>query len=180
MPTMPHAVQFYQDDVFLIESVSAFIKSGLEEGATVIILATEHHRKELQRSLDQADPPLLATQVMFFDATAMLSTIMRDNWPSKMLFMREVGHMVQRAALKGPVRIFGELVAVLWAQGDGRAAIRLEELWNELAKEHTFSLLCAYPTWAFSDQKDADSLRQICQTHTHVHTCSHGPHPNMP
>lgn len=57
--------------------------------------------------------------------------------------------IVERAALRGPVRIFGEMVAVLWAEGKTRTAIRLEELWDELATRHAFSLLCAYPMSAY-------------------------------
>ena len=171
MPTtMPHAVQFYQDDVFLIESVSDFIKSGLEENATVIIVATESHRKDLQRSFEDSRPGMFETKVMFFDASEMLSIFMRDGWPNKTLFVHEVGRIVQQAALNGPVRIFGEMVALLWAQGNVRAAIRLEELWNDLATQYRFSLLCAYPKSGFSNQKDNDYFLQVCQTHTHVHT----------
>ena len=172
MPLLSHAVQFYQDDTFLIESVSAFIKSGVEEGAT-----PPSRFAALPRPFT---PSLLETNVRFFDAPTMLSTFMKDDWPSKNGFMREVGYIVQQAALKGPVRIFGEMVALLWAQGHARAAIRLEELWNELATEETFSLLCAYPKSAFSDHKEAHLFQQVCQTHTHVHTSSGAPQPNTP
>jgi hypothetical protein len=94
---------------------------------------------------------------------------MVDGWPNETQFTSTVGRLVQRAALTGPVRIFGEMVAVLWAEGKTRAAIRLEELWNELASQHAFSLLCAYPMSAFPDQKDNLSFLQVCQTHTHVY-----------
>ncbi|MEO7861228.1 MAG: hypothetical protein ABIU05_12435, partial [Nitrospirales bacterium] len=57
----------------------------------------------------------------------------------------------------------------LWAGGRSREAIRLEELWNELATRHTFSLLCGYPMSGFPDQKDHLSYLQVCHAHTHVH-----------
>ena len=44
------------------------------------------------------------------------------------------------------LRAFGEMVALLAADGMADAAVRLEELWNRLAATHHFSLLCAYPT----------------------------------
>ena len=44
-----------------------------------------------------------------------------------------------------PIAVFGELVALLWAAGKPLEAIRVEQLWNDLAKVHSFSLLCAYP-----------------------------------
>jgi len=43
------------------------------------------------------------------------------------------------------VRAFGEMVALLWSDGNQAAAIRLEELWNELAETHSFASSAAYP-----------------------------------
>jgi hypothetical protein len=79
-----------------------------------------------------------------------------------------VGTVVKKAALMGPVRIFGEMAATLWTQGHPQAAIRLEALWNELATQENFSLLCAYLLSAFQDQQSKD-FRQVCQLHTDVH-----------
>jgi CheY-like chemotaxis protein len=163
-----HEVQFYPDDVFLIEAVSTFVEKSLYEGAMVIIIAAEHHREALQ-DLINIRSPIRKNQVIFYDAEAMLATFMRDDWPNKTLFTKAVGLILQQAALKGPVRVFGEMVAILWAQGKVRAAIRLEELWNDLAKEQEFSLLCGYPKSAFSNPEDKDLFLQVCGTHTHVH-----------
>jgi len=41
------------------------------------------------------------------------------------------------------------MVALLWTQGKQEDALRLEELWNDLARTLPFSLLCAYPMAAF-------------------------------
>lgn len=136
MMSKSHAVQFHNDDVFLIGAVCSFIKTGFEEGATIIIVTTEKHREKLRNQ------------------TRFAST---------------VGHMVQQAALAGPVRVFGEMVSVLWAEWKTRAAIRLEELWNDVASRHAFSLLCAYPMSGFPKQKNDLSFLQVCHTHSHVH-----------
>ena len=47
------------------------------------------------------------------------------------------------------VVVFGERVAVLWAQKKYDAAIRLEELWNEFVLTCSFYLFCAYPANVF-------------------------------
>jgi hypothetical protein len=163
--TPPHAVQFYNDDVFLIETVSAFIAAGLKENGAIIVIATAQHREELRNTLQAANN----SSIKYIDAVELLSAFMVDGWPNETRFISTVGPLLQRAALKGPVRIFGEMAAVLWAEGKTRAAIRLEELGNELASQHAFSLLCAYPMSGFSDQKDNLSFLQVCQAHTHVH-----------
>lgn len=166
---MPHAVQFYQDDVGLIEAVAAFIKAGYEENATIIVVATETHRADLRNTWQNSGHPGIEDRVRHYDATDLLSAFMVDGWPNHTRFISTVGRIVQQAALTGPVRIFGEMVAVLWAEGQTRAALRLEELWNELATRHAFSLLCAYPIAGFPDQKIDLAILRVCHTHTHVH-----------
>lgn len=168
--SMPHAVQFYEDDVFLIDAVSAFITAGYGDNATIIVVATEKHREDLNKIFRDSGTQGIEAKVKYFDASELLSTFMVDGWPDEIQFNSKIGRIILEAALKGPVRIFGEMVAVLWAEGNTRAAIRLEELWNLLPTDYTFSLLCAYPTSGFPDQKDNALYHQICQQHTHVQT----------
>ena len=60
------------------------------------------------------------------------------------------------------------MVAVLWAEGAREAALRLEELWNDLGRQIPFSLLCAYPLKAFGSEAGAEPLQRICNEHTQV------------
>jgi hypothetical protein len=166
--SMPHAVQFYNDDVFLIDAVAGFIRAGSQEGATIIVVATGKHREDLRKVFQESGDSSIESKVLYFNASELLSAFMVDGWPNQTRFAAKVGRIVQQAALRGPVRIFGEMVAVLWAEGKTKAAIRLEELWNELATMHEFALLCAYPTSSFPDQNH-ESFHQVCHTHTHVH-----------
>lgn len=66
------------------------------------------------------------------------------------------------------MRTFGELVALLRAYGNRAEAIHLEELWNNLAKTHSFSLFCAYPMHGFSREVYEIEFAEICQQHSHV------------
>ncbi len=63
---------------------------------------------------------------------------------------------------------FGEMVALLWAEGKRDAAVRLEQLWNELARRHSFHLLCAYPRDGFTPGEQDAFFQQICAEHSHV------------
>src|SRR5258707_7134750 len=63
---------------------------------------------------------------------------------------------------------FGEMVALLWAEGNIDAAIRLEQLWNDLARRHAFSLHCAYPITGFHDKTHAAPFLKICSEHSAV------------
>ena len=60
--------------------------------------------------------------------------------------------------------MFGELVALLCAEGDIEGAIQLEDLWNELKLVQPLSLYCAYSIQGFSEE----SIGDLCRTHTRV------------
>ena len=63
------------------------------------------------------------------------------------------------------LRIFGQMVDVLWREGQQDAAIHLERLWNQLAHKQSFSLLCGY---AMGDFYKDSNFEDICGQHSHV------------
>jgi len=112
---MPHAVQLYNDEVFLIEAVCSFIKAGSEEGATIIVMATEKHREDLRNIFQGAGIPGIEDKIVYFDAGELLSAFMVDGWPDQTRFPSTVWRIVQQATLAGPVR-----VSVKWWRSFGR------------------------------------------------------------
>jgi hypothetical protein len=64
--------------------------------------------------------------------------------------------------------VFGEMVALLWDFGQVNAAIEVEAMWNELAAQYPFSLLCAYPADAVGDDQHQDALTEVCRVHAAV------------
>ncbi len=62
--------------------------------------------------------------------------------------------------------MFGEMVALLWADGQTGAAVDLEAMWNELASQYSFSLLCAYPASAVSGDHLADEVAHLQAAHS--------------
>jgi PAS domain-containing protein len=60
------------------------------------------------------------------------------------------------------------MVALLWAEGKRDATLRLEELWNELAEQHAFDLLCGYPIGVFDRMEHRQLFFSICGEHTEV------------
>src|SRR5581483_1751936 len=163
-----HFVQFYEGDTFLVDEVSRFIGSGLQAGDAGIVIATPPHREALQARLrpPAGDPG----SYIVLDARETLSRFMHGGSPDEQRFHDTVGALVRDAAGNGArrVRAFGEMVAVLWEEGKPEAAIRLEQLWNDLATRHSFSLFCAYPMRAFARSEDARGFMHVCAEHTHV------------
>jgi hypothetical protein len=166
-----HLVQFYEADSYLCESVRDFVLAGFERGESAVIVATRDHRQAIDELLEASDLDIQelrnSGRYVLLDATETLSRFMVDSEPEQALFSAAIGSAIARAADAGDgVRIFGEMVAVLWDEGNVAAAIRLEELWNELAKAHPFSLLCAYPLHVFGS--DSAAFARVCACHTRV------------
>jgi PAS domain S-box-containing protein len=174
MDTSEHFVQFYDTDEFLLDSVSGFIGAGLGAGGACIVVATKVHREGLEErfqtiGLDLAVASARGTYLAL-DAGETLSKFMVDGMPDPQRFFAVIGGLIERMQ-KGQrrVRIFGEMVAQLWSEGNQVAAIRLEALWNELYHStEAFSLFCAYPIRGFAGEGYQEQFTEICQQHSHV------------
>ena len=168
-----HFVQFCETDDFLITSVGKFISTGLMQGDVCIVLATPAHRDGFDEYL-KADGSAVSVaracgMYISLDAASTLSQIMVDGSIDPVCFYRVIGEIIQQTVKSGhAVRIFGELVALLWAEGNRAGAIRLEELWNELARSYAFSLYCVYPMKSFDGEAYGMEFAEICRQHTRV------------
>jgi PAS domain S-box-containing protein len=174
-PQSEHIVYFYQESDSLLESLGDFIGSALGAGNAAIIIATKVHLDGLQERLKACglDTQKASRQGRYvaLDASELLSQIMVDGMPDDERFADTVGKAIGRmsAPLKGPrpeIAAFGEMVALLWTEGKVEAAIRLEQLWNELAKKYSFSLRCAYPMAGCHGEKNIQPLVRICAEHS--------------
>jgi DNA-binding NarL/FixJ family response regulator len=172
-----HAVQFYTDDAVLLDELAALFRGSLGEGRSVAAIMTSSHRSDLERRLlAQGVDVREATQngrLCMFDADQALSEFMQPAGPSRERFLSEFGNILHKledtSVAKGSgVVLFGEMVAVLWAQKKYDAAIRLEELWNELGLTSSFYLCCAYPANIFRDGSTLFPYAEICAQHSHV------------
>jgi hypothetical protein len=65
------------------------------------------------------------------------------------------------------MRVFGEMVDILWARGLSAAAVAVEELWNELAERRSFALLCGYRLDIFDIDVQTGALPEVFRMHSH-------------
>ncbi len=171
LPPTEHRVQFYQTDAFLFEVVGDFLGAGLGAGAACIVIATPDHRDGLAQRLEGQGCDLSSAQrqgqYVALDAAETLAQFLVEGVPDPARFAQVVGGLIERAA-KGhrPVRLFGEMVALLWAEGHQTEAVQLESLWEELrSTAPPFSLLCAYPMSLFADPAQTDLFTRMCALH---------------
>ena len=168
-----HIAQLYSDERILIEALRMFTGSGLSRKEAVILMMTEPHRAALERSLeaDGFDVQSLQRdgQLTFVNVEELIPVILVDGMPDAPLFKTLVGDFIDRAAKScgshHRVRIFGEMVNLLW-KGNLPAAVRLEEIWNEVVEAHDISLFCAYSV----EGSEAPRLfpQTLCAAHSHM------------
>jgi signal transduction histidine kinase/ActR/RegA family two-component response regulator len=169
-----HVVQFYESDDYLSDAVAGFLGDGLKAGQPAIAIATAAHRQAFENRLHERGFDLdrlgRTGQLVFLDARDTLATFMDGQQPDPRRFRQQIGTVIERslAGRKLTARAYGEMVDVLWQDQNVDAAVRLEELWNDLASTHSFSLLCAYAMGSFYKEAHAAKFHDVCRTHTKV------------
>ncbi len=176
-----HSAHFYSSDALLINEIGRRLGNALAEGGAAIAVATPTHRRDLERELGLRglDVARLAAQGRWVarDAQETMATFMTEGWPDGSRFAQVLGTVLDGAAAaaagigaseRPQLAAYGEMVAVLWEQGKTGAAVRVEELWNQLGQTRRFHLSCGWPLRFFSHDRDGIVLQRICSEHSHV------------
>jgi PAS domain S-box-containing protein len=172
-----HVVQFYSEDRFLLDELGDFIGTALAEGSSAVVIGTKGHNDSLAQRLKSqgldVSQAVAGGRYVVLDATETLARFMVGGLPDLARFSEVIGGVMARAATASQsenrrIVAFGEMVALLWAEGKPEAAIRVEKLWNRLARTYSFSLRCAYAMQGFCQEEHAESLMRICDEHSGV------------
>ncbi len=168
-----HVVQFYAHDAELAAGAGHYLAEALADGCAVVVVATPAHRQLFESYLAAADVDVAAARAggryQAIDAAALLHRFAAAGQVDAASFEAEVGHVIKTAGATGrPVRIYGEMVAVLWDAGQLNAALELEGRWNDLARDIPFGLYCAYAESPGAEADQSAALTEVCRLHTAV------------
>ena len=168
-----HVVLFYRDEQELTERVTRYLLSAIQADGVAIVVATPDHRRSFERYLAGADVDVAAASArgayLALDASETMRGFMVADRPDPAGFWQAISPMLRQAAEAGrPVRVFGEMVSLLWDASLIDAAIEVEAMWNELGAQYPFSLLCAYPAQPATCADQLDALTEVCRAHTQV------------
>jgi hypothetical protein len=168
-----HHVELFDSSKSLVETVAAFMLKGFARGEPLLVVATPEHRELLARRFDaeglDVRGAIAANRLVMLDAAQTHDRVMRVVAPSPITFDEIVGTLVARLAGDQRVCIYGEMVDVLAARGNYKAAYQLELLWNILGQRESYTLFCGYASGHFGDPKTAKALGAICAAHSDVH-----------
>jgi DNA-binding NarL/FixJ family response regulator len=170
-----HEVLFYSDDAVFLDRFAGFIAAALEAGDVAIVVATESHRKSLHLKLNtrglDVDAAIREGTYIPLDVVKTLSTFMVNDRPDSDRFFEVVGNLIRAAAKAGKKRhprivACGECAPMLWLEGKTDAAIRLEQLWDQVATIYEVEILCGYGLSSFQSEEDQDVFNGICAEHS--------------
>ena len=172
-----HSVHFHSHDEALIQRLRSIVCSAIENGNAALIVATPEHQAQLSSGLEESGLNVGGLEkdgrLLVRSARELLTEFVVNGLPDRKRFVRSVGKLLSAGkksawnAHRG-VTVFGEMVALLWADRNFTAALQLEQMWSDLLNDQLFHLHCAYPRHLFDGNGEASRLRTICEGHSHV------------
>jgi hypothetical protein len=170
-----HIVQLYQDQQFLNRAVCRFAAGAIANGEGVILVPTAEHWEAFRPRLEAEGVDVNAAQargqLTVVDADELLPRFMRDAMPDAPVFLGLASEVVAnaRAERRYPkVRWWGEMVNILWEQGNVEASMSLEDQFDRLAKHHEIAIFCSFVMDNFDNEVHARLLPRLGQNHSHL------------
>lgn len=169
-----HCVQIYENDRVFLNALEGFVAGGIRQGDSIVLIATPAHLSALSARLERngfnVEAAVGRGQYIALDAARTLARFMAGGWPDQARFNAVIDEVLLRARQHHrKVRAFGEMVALMWADGLCDAAVQLEHFWTRLCADEQFSLFCAYPKSVFGDGAEA-GIGQVCAAHSKLYT----------
>lgn len=167
-----HAVAFCESERDTVAVIARHVDEGLAAGEPVLVVALESHLALLDAALTTSEREVTQARddgrLVTLDAASTLATFLVDGSPDPVAFQDRIGGVVD--ATRGDaanVRVFGEMVSILWDDDNVAGALELEAFWNDLAVSRDFTLLCAYASTILEADALAD-IEDVCGLHSTV------------
>jgi DNA-binding NarL/FixJ family response regulator len=175
--TRQHEVAFYSDDRSLLDGYTHFVRAVLKSGNAAIVVATEPHRETLLLRLQGYGLDMSAAidqgRYVALDDAETIATFMVDDLPDRAQFSKVTGDLIARTAksVEGEharVAACGECAPRLWDRGNTEGAVRLERLWDEIARSYGVQVFCGYRLGSFQGGAGSYTFERICAEHSRV------------
>ena len=170
-----HIVQLYQDDDFYGEAISHFAAEGLVRGESIILVATKPHWENISGRLHgkgfDTDALFRQGQLTLLDAETTLPKFMVGSTPDGTVFKPLAKETIERARAGGKyprVRWWGEMVNVLYVNGNPKGSNRLEQFFDQVAREERIAIFCSFLMDKFDPAIYDEAFGHVCSTHSHV------------
>lgn len=172
--THSHIVTTYHDDGALARTVARYLHDGVEQGDLLLLIITPENLKNVEAQLRRHghDPDDLRSrgQLVVLDAQETLSALIPNRAIDPSRFRAVIGGSYRRAVHEAHprVRAYGEMVDLLWQEGDLQQAMLLERCWEDFTASHAMLLLCAYRVSFLAGEAESRAVKDMVQHHTHT------------
>jgi DNA-binding NarL/FixJ family response regulator len=170
-----HEAGFYSDETLLLDDYARFTATALQAGNSVILV--DSRREQVQARLEARGLDIARAinegRYLVLDVAACLSNFLVDGWPDEARFWDGAIALVMRAAKASAsehpwVAVCEECAPILWREGRGDAAVRLERLWDDVARTCQVDLFCGYSMTR--GDRLPEIFQRVCAEHSAVHT----------
>lgn len=167
-----HDVTFYADRDTLARGIVAYTLDGLDSDESVVLIVAQPTLDVILAAVAATGVALNEAQatgrLVWFDAHDTFTSLDGPGGVDWAVAETLVTQLLADAAVHGrPVRLFGEMVSLLWDQNRVDEAMHLEQMWHRLVPEHHADVLCAYPSATTAIAPTAP-VNVMCALHDHV------------
>ena len=173
-----HLVQLYREPSFLANAVAGWALPALERGGCAILIGVPANTAlvfaRLQEEGIDVDAVREEGRLVVVDASWLLAQFMAGRSPDAERFKAHVVAILDaaREARRVPdaeIRAWGEMVNLLWQNGNAPAAQALETMWNEVIDAQPgLRLLCSYALDNLDPGTHAGALHDVCAGHSQL------------
>jgi hypothetical protein len=110
-------------------------------------------------------------QLLVVDADELLPRFMRGAMPDPPVFKGVFSDVVRQARASGgyeQVRVWGEMVDVLWERGDVAASMNLEDQFDQLGRKSDIAIFCSFLMDNFNGDVHEHMLPRLGTNHSHL------------
>jgi DcmR-like sensory protein len=171
LETSQHIVELFDSTESLVDTVAAFLSDGLRQGDRVLVVMRLAQWNSVASKLTSRAVSLTEAiasgQLTVLDGIRTLARIMPHGSPCGGLFEEVIGKTVRQICATGVrLRVYGDLMDVLAADGNFQGAHELEKMWSDLTRQEPVTVLCGYSAESFHNADASETLKSICRSHT--------------
>ena len=170
-----HEALFYSRSELLLDEWASLAEDALNAGATFIVVTGNDRHCRLQAMLEARGVNFVRAvrdgRYVSLTVPEAISQWMVNGLPDETRFWAAVTSVMLAAAKASTaeqpqVVACGECAPSLCAEGDAESAIRLEQLWDEVAQTYRLDVFCGYASDACRCDDAEGMLARLRETHT--------------
>jgi len=146
------------------------VRGALGIGQAAMLLSTPQHMMAFDREVERCkldySKAVYEGRLVICNAQRLLDRFCQDSMPDERRFRAILGGQLRMLMHRySGVSIYSEVVMLLMASGHFEKAMHLEHMWNVLAADRKFDLLCSYPQDLFKGDERGLMMPKVLAIH---------------